>query len=420
MPSGLLMLSIALDAAAAGVLVYWGVALLRMVVTLLRYPTARHGLTLARRSPPTRSVCVVIPAHNEEVSISHLVETLKAQDYPRFHAVLCLDRCTDRTAEIARALTAGDARFTVLEITDCPEGWAGKVNAVWRGVQTPQARSADLLLFADADTAFHPSCLSATIALLEHRGLHLLSLLSTLTADRWFERLVQPAATFEMVRQYPLSRANRPTPPAPAGRRRAFANGQFMLFTREAYDAVGGHQAVRDELLEDIALARRIADQGRPAGLFLADGILHCRMYETWPQFWRGWKRIYTECAKCKVSRLKRAAAVSATVGAILPAAAAANLVFSSLILGGAAGPIESEALRNAAGAGLWLSAIGLLLFLTVIAAGYRLGRVPLWAIFGYPVGAWMVSRILAEAARDLERGVPIMWAGRAYVRTPR
>src|SRR5205823_291327 len=94
----------------------------------------------------------------------------------------------------------------------------------------------------------------ACVALLERRRLDLLSLLSTLTCDTWFERLAQPAAGFELVRQYPISRANRRSNP------RAFANGQFMLFRRAAYDAIGGHGAVHDELLEDLALARRLAD----------------------------------------------------------------------------------------------------------------------------------------------------------------
>jgi hypothetical protein len=389
----------------------------RLITTSVRIPTARRGIALAAAGPPVRSVCVVIPAHNEEASIRPLLESLKAQDYAAMRVVLCLDRCTDRTADVARSLVGDDPRFTILEIDSCPDGWAGKVNAVWAGVQTPAARSADLLLFADADTAFHPSCITATAALLEHRHLDLLSLLSTLTCSRWFEYVVQPAAGLELVRQYPIGRANRPTPVGGSGRR-AFANGQFMMFTREAYDAIGGHAAVHNELLEDLALSRRIADAGRPAGLFLAGGMLSCRMYEAWPQFRAGWKRIYIESAKCKVKRLKRAAAVSATFGAILPVLALLNAAACAALL--ALPRADAAPLHEWASAGLILSAAALLAWIAVVAATCRIGRVPLWAAPGFIAGSWLVSRILAEAARDLATGVPTRWAGRDYIRTPR
>src|SRR5690606_35884036 len=142
--------------------------------------------------------------------------------------VFVLDRCTDDTERILRetlaadgggATSALDPRFTILTLTSCPADWAGKVHAIHRGVSdVPAARDADYLLFADADTVFHPSCVRATVALLQHRNLGMLSLLSTLTVHDWFERFVQPAASLELLRQYPLTRANHPTRP------RAFAN----------------------------------------------------------------------------------------------------------------------------------------------------------------------------------------------------
>jgi hypothetical protein len=407
------ILTAGLNAASAALLVYWGVGLYRLVSTSRRIPTARAGVALAEARPVRESVCAIIPAHNEEASIGALVRSLLAQDHERLRVVLCLDRCTDRTAALAREAAGGDERVRILEIGSCPEGWAGKVHAVWRGTQTEEARGADLLLFADADTEFDPSCVRATAALMRDRGLDLLSLLSTLTAERWFERLVQPAAGLELVRQYPIARANR----GPGRRRRAFANGQFMLFRRGAYEAVGGHAAVKDELLEDLALARAVADAegGRmSAGLFLADGMLSCRMYESWPAFWRGWKRIYTESAKCKVKRLVRASWCATVAGAVLPGLAMANFVWCAAMLGWG-GEWASTGAVGAALSGAGLAAWGL-----VMGATYRIGRVPLWAVPGSIVGSWLVGRVLAEAARDLKRGVPTMWAGREYVRRAR
>ena len=84
--------------------------------------------------------------------------------------------------------------------------------------------------------------------------------------------------------------------------RRHFANGQFMLFRRDVYDAIGGHEAVKGELLEDIALARVVGMRRHDyaGGCLMADGMLFCRMYRSWEAFRRGWRRIYTEAAKRK------------------------------------------------------------------------------------------------------------------------
>src|SRR5690606_11146262 len=140
--------------------------------------------------------------------------------------VFVLDRCTDHTERLLREELRGsaapdgaapdtlDPRFTILPIASCPPDWAAKVHAIPRGVSdVPAARGAACLLFADADTVFHPACVRAALALLRHRRLAMLSLLSTLTVHAWFERLVQPAASLELLRQYPPIRANQPPRP---------------------------------------------------------------------------------------------------------------------------------------------------------------------------------------------------------------
>jgi cellulose synthase/poly-beta-1,6-N-acetylglucosamine synthase-like glycosyltransferase len=394
------ILAASLHAACALLTIYWTVALTRLWRTSRTHPTAKDGLSIPLPEPAPM-VCVVVPAHNEGAVISHLIASLRDQDYPAFRVVLCLDRCTDDTLVRAREAAGDDARFQLLEITHCPDGWAGKVNAVRTGVEAaadPAARAAPLILFADADTTFAPGCLRATVAIMIDRRLDLLSLLSTLTCDRWFELLAQPAAAIETVSQYPILRASR------AHRRRAFANGQFMLFRRVAYDAVGGHASVRDELLEDMALARRIAEAEKPAAVVLADGMLTCRMYASWAEFSRGWRRIYTELARRSPARLRRCAARSLIFGSLLPLAALA------CTLTGLAS--EPHAVRS-----ILIGAASLTPMLLVVGWVYRHGRVPLWAIVGFPIGAALIAWLLLRAARDLVRGRAVEWGGRSYVR---
>jgi chlorobactene glucosyltransferase len=359
------------------------------------------GQAYAAAHPPTGRVCVVVPAHNEARVIATLVASLRAETYPHLRFVLALDRCTDDTPSLARAAIGGDPRFEIVEIDSCPADWAGKVHAAHSGVTRSRgAADAQFLLFADADTTFSPGCVAAALAMMRERRLDMLSLLSTLTYVRWFERVVQPTASLELMRQYPLARANAHT------NRRAFANGQFMLFTRDAYDDVGGHEAVRSALLEDLALARRLEARGRSVGVFLAAGLFHCAMYADWPQFRRGWKRIYTEAADRKARRMSTSARRIRWMGTLLPV----------WMLG--AGPLGASLIPRDPVAGwtlvlLWLAAM--IVWLGTLVRIARLSRAPLWTAPLAIVGAWLTAGILDEAALDLRSHTPTRWGGREY-----
>ena len=380
----------------------WGILLWHVLRTVIRLPAASAGLDM---DPVDTSICVIVPAHNEQASIGRLIDSFKAQDHPRTRFVLALDRCTDATASVARERIGADPRFEIIEITNCPEGWAGKVNAAWTGVQESEAaRDADLLVFTDADCAFDPGCLRSCAALLADRSLDLLSLLSTLDTVAWFEHMAQPTATLELMRQYPLTRANRTD-----NEQRPFANGQFMMFRASAYRAVGGHEAVHDALLEDIAFARLLAlpRNGFRTGLLLADGMVRCRMYDTWSQFRTGWKRIYTESLNRRSQRMRSAAWRVRMMGSVLPGASVLALV-TALLVDPEAVPVRSAAIiASSIGLGLWAIGCGVIV---------RTGRAPVWTIPLQIVGAWFVGGILLEGARDLVSGEPTRWGGREYV----
>jgi len=407
---------------AVGSGVYWSIVWARVLQTQRGLPTARMGLGLpAARElqedgpahPPAPTVCVIIPAHNEQATIAGLATSLRLQDYPRFRVIFALDRCTDGTEAALRRAIDGDHRFDIVLIHQCPEGWAGKVHAIWSALQSPRPsphppppdppRDADLLLFADADTSFDPACIRACVALLQDRGLDMLSLLSTLTTDRWFETIVQPVAGMELLRQYPPLKANA------RDHARPFANGQFMLFRRAAYDAIGGHEVVKDELLEDIQLARHLRHKGFMTGLLMADGMLRCRMYSDFAAFRRGWKRIYIEGANRNPGRLRSSALRLTITGVILP------LASMMAVLAGAAVRLQSGEAMGTVTAVAGLAA--LLIMFIALALAAALGSSRLEGILAYPLGAALVASILSEASSDLTKGKSTVWAGRSYHR---
>jgi chlorobactene glucosyltransferase len=390
-----------LGVGALAAIVLWAQVWIRVGRATRGVPTLRRGEALAASDPPTGRVCLVVPAHNESRVITTLVRSLRAETYRDLRVVLALDRCTDDTASLARAEIGRDERFEIIDIDVCPPDWAGKVHAVHAGVTRSRgAVGADYLLFADADTTFAPGCIAASLALMRERKLDLLSLLSTLSYRTWFERVVQQAATLELMRQYPLTLANAATD------RRPFANGQFMLFTREAYNDVGGHAAVKSALLEDIALARRIEARKRLAGVFMAAGLFHCSMYGDWPQFRRGWKRIYTEAADRHERHLTLSARRVRWLGTLVPL----------WMLG--AGPVGVLLVPRDPALGwtlvaLWLSATAIWLGSLVRVAA--LSRAPAWTAPLHIAGAWLTANLLAEAASDLRSHTPTRWGGREY-----
>lgn len=381
--------------------VYWSVVAYRVVSAVRALPSAAQALKWpSARTNHTPSVCVVVPAHNEVRALPNLIRSLKAQDWPAMRVVIALDRCTDGTNAAARSIIGADGRFEIVEIDECPDGWAGKVHAIHAGVHRSEgARDAELLIFTDADCRFEIGAIRAAVALRQRRGLDMLSLLSRLAVESMFERVIQPVASFELLRQYPLERVNR-SPEDTVRRQRPFANGQFILFRREAYERLGGHEAVRDELLEDIAFAKLAHAARMKAGCLLAGSLVRCRMYDSWKRFEAGWKRIYIEAANCRSGRLRQNALRLAFTGALLPVCSVA-----ALFLGGAA------VVAGAAGTGAWLAAVSL------IARSAGAGPV---AVLAWPIGCLAVTGLLMGAAGDLSAGRPVKWGGREYVRPDR
>lgn len=413
MPSMPIALAILLGAAAFASLVcgaYWTVVLYHIARTARAIPTARDGAALGLPDPAPR-VCVVVPAHNEERNIATVAQTLLGQDYPRgrLAGVFTLDRCTDKTEPLLREALGGDDRFVIHRVESCPPDWAGKVNALWQGVTgEPACQNADYLLFIDADTSLDPTCVRAAVAIAHERKLGMLTLLSTLTDDTWFERRIQPAAAFELVRQYPLDRAARE-----GDGRRAFANGQFILFSKGAYDRIGGHYSVRGQIFEDVKIAQQVAQHKIPAAVLLADQMLRCRMYADFDGFSRGWRRIYTEAANRKPWRLRRSARRLRLTSTILPAITGATLAASIVTM-------AATSFDPLAVAACVVSAPAMLVYWLAVYAIYRMGNTPTHLTPWYPLGAWKVGTILTDAASDLETGTKIRWGGREYANEAR
>jgi chlorobactene glucosyltransferase len=257
-----------------------------------------------RRFDPAEApmVSILVPARNESRRIAPCLQSLLAQNYPRFEVIILNDNSEDDTALIANDLGSRakvSCKFQLLSGAPLALGWTGKA---WACHQLAAAARGDYLLFTDADTIHEPDCLGACLGYAEDTNAGLLSAWPRQVTGTWSEKAVIPLVYVLLLGALPhyvlVRLQNRPEYARLASRKwlqtLGAANGQFMLFRRDVYETIGGHEAVRDHLVEDVALGRLVA--GRTAdGLKLVncDGsrLVHCRMYESFPEVWEGFTK---------------------------------------------------------------------------------------------------------------------------------
>lgn len=238
--------------------------------------------------PPAKTkpaVSVLIPARNEEANIAACLETVLGQDYPILEIKVLDDQSTDRTAEIVRQYCQRDSRLALIEGNSLPAGWLGKH---WACQQLAEQSKGELLLFLDADTRLHPRALSYAVNTQLHEGANLLSVVPKEIVESWGERLIQPFFLWAVYTVLPLGIANKVQLEW-----LTFTIGQFMLFDRRTYFAIGGHASVRSDAVDDLALGRRTVKYG--FRWWLADGTsqVECRMYHSVKQVIEGFSKNY-------------------------------------------------------------------------------------------------------------------------------
>ncbi|MEO0053031.1 MAG: glycosyltransferase [candidate division WOR-3 bacterium] len=224
----------------------------------------------------------MIPARNEEATIGSCIASLLAQDYPNYEVLVLNDRSQDRTGEIVRQLNSPRLRLIAGE--PLPAGWTGKN---WACHQLAGHATGTLLLFTDADTFFTPDALSRTVAFQQKNRLDLLTGIIHNQVRTLGEQLTVPFIIWSIITILPLALAYR------WRRSQAFAaaNGKFLLFTRQAYDMIGGHEAIRDEVVDDMALARQIKRHSLNWRLLDLSPLVSTRMYQGWRDAWHGFTK---------------------------------------------------------------------------------------------------------------------------------
>jgi chlorobactene glucosyltransferase len=344
---------------------------------------------------PAPFVSVLIPARNESGNIVRCIDALLAQNYSNLEVLVVDDRSDDDTARLVREYAERAPAVRLLVSGALSEGWTGKNFALWQGAQ--QARG-ELLLFLDADVALDPGALVAVIRRLEADRADMLSLFVRLDSTGFWEKTVRVLAGAILTVRYPVRRVNDPRRPE------AFANGQILLIRADAYRAIGGHEAVRSALLEDVALAHHVKESGRRLVMAYGFDAAAVRMYSTFADLWRGWTRIYYSGFRSDLPRLGLAAFALA-VFTLMPYVA---LVWGAASLAGGAGGALAWTL-------LALSLAEIAVMVSLMARLHALSRSDArWALLNPLAGLVCLALLVTAAAQCVLPGV-IVWKDTPY-----
>ena len=386
--------NLVLAAIMAGIFCVWLYFLTYMTKSFRQSPM----LESFDRASVTRSpkVSVILPARNEGRYIARCLDSLLAQDYPNFEIIAINDSSTDRTSEIMNAYAANDLRVMPIDASPKPEGWTGKNWACYQGYLRAQG---ELLMFTDADTKHLPSAMSFAVGQIVSQNLEALTAVPRLICNDFWTKITMPAlATFLYTRFSPL-RVNDPNT------KTGYFFGSFFIITRSAYNAVGTHEGVKEELVEDGALGRKVK-----AGKFRMKMVRGERQIDAvWARdlstLWHGLRRLmislyYQDKAGAHMMVLAVFFILFAPFASLsyLPVASfffAENASFHILL-------------------GLQISAIALIIATTAAQCRLAIFESPVYA-FAAPMSGAVISFSFISAIADAKKKDAVSWRDRQY-----
>jgi len=327
------------------------------------------------------AISAIVPARNEERTIARVVASLAEQLEIR-EIVVVNDQSSDGTAGILERLVAEQPKLRTFDAGPLPPGWVGKNHAAWLGAQRAMG---DWLLFTDADAVHLPGSAARALEDAESSEAALVSYSPEQEMHTWWERALIPFIYCRLSQLYSYAAVNNPNSPAAA------ANGQYLLIRRDAYEQIGGHAAVRAEVLEDVALARLTKSAGFRLHFGPGDQISRVRMYASFGAMWEGWTKNLLPLVTWSGQKVTR------ELLSVIPWIPLLCLLLTPWHLA--------------------LGALGLLLLAgrhASYAALLRKNRFPVYSVLYYLAGMGLYCAALLASDLHYSRG-RIVWKGREY-----
>ena len=366
--------------------------------------------TLPPSDAPLISIC--IPARNEEMNIRRCVESALGQDYPKVEVIVVDDRSTDGTLAILESdsyvprsgmlsklkeQAPSIHKFQIVHGSELPSGWAGKPHALY---QASAVAIGDWLCFVDADTTLSKEALSSCYTKALETEADLFTVMNRQVLGSFWEKTVMPLVMTALSVGFSPRKINDPS------KRDAVANGQFILIKRSVYHAVGGHERIKEQIVEDKALSEQVKWNGYR--LIVADGsqVVSTRMYTSLATMWEGWtKNMYLGL------RDHTAMLLLGVFGAVLA-------LFAALFL--PIWPLLGLAWYLRDGGWIPLAVIieSLMIWVALVYARSKVAKymgISTFYAWITPLGAGVFAAMMITSAWKVISGKGVVWRGRSY-----
>jgi len=386
------VVNLVVAAITAGILGVWVYFLSYMTKSFRQAPTLESfDRTSATKFP---KVSVILPARNEERYIARCLDSLLAQDYSNFEIIAINDSSTDRTGEIMGEYAARDPRILQINAPPKLEGWTGKNWACHQGYLRAKG---DVLLFTDADTEHSPSAMSLAVGQIVSKNLDALTAVPKLICNDFWTKITLPAlATFLHTRFSPL-RVNDPNT------KTGYFFGSFFIITKSTYEAVGTHEGVKDELVEDGALGGKVKENRFKLRMVRGENQIEAVWARDLSTLWHGLRRLMIPLYyQNKSGAYMMAAAVFFILFA--PFAFLLYLPFATF-----AGNVSFQILL-----GLELAAIALIIVTTAVQCRLGVFESPAYALAS-PLSGALISFGFLSAIADARKKNAVSWRDRQY-----
>jgi chlorobactene glucosyltransferase len=393
MDLALTITNLVLAAIMAGIFGVWLYFLTYMTQSFRQSPMLESfDRTSVSRFP---KVSVILPARNEGRYIAGCLDSLLGQDYPNFEIIAINDSSTDETSEIMKAYAANDLRVMHIDASPKPEGWTGKNWACYQGFL--RARG-EFLMFTDADSKHLPSTMSLAVGHLMSDNLEALTAVPRLICNDFCTKMTLPVlATFLHTRFSPI-RVNDPNT------RTGYFFGSFFIITRSTYEAIGTHEGVKEELIEDGALGGKVKASKFKMKMVRGESHIDAVWARDLSTLWQGLRRFMIPVYyQNKVDAYMMAMAVFFILFA--PFASLPYLPVASF-----AGNTSFQVLF-----GLQMSAIALIMVTTAVQCRLAIFESPVYA-FAAPLSGALISLSFMSAIADAKKKGAVSWRDRKYI----
>ncbi len=338
-------------------------------------------------------VSVILPARNEEMFIEKCINSLLEQDYQNYEIIAIDDTSDDNTGELIKKIAKKNSKVIHVQAGPKPEKWIGKN---WACIEGFKRSSGELLLFTDADTIHTSKTISLSVDHLLSEGLDSLTVIPKMLCLDWWTKITLPVLSTFLHTRFSALRVNDPS------KKTGYFFGSFFIIKRKTYEAVGTHESVKSEIVEDGALGKKVKEQGFGLKMVRGEHLVEAVWARDLTTLWHALKRLmiplYIQSSKMAVGIFFAVLFLLFMPFPILAYSAFfAGLSTSFEILSGAA-----------------LFASGLFYLGSTIDAKKGLGLGFRHALFA-PLGSLVIISGFASGILQAKKNNAVTWRGRTY-----